>query len=129
MPVEVKPPTFEFLAALITVLSALISVLYAEGSYDIWDLLINSLVVYVCFIYRHEFARDKHAVILARAGIAVASVLIIVGVPSAFYPKIACVMRRPLLHLFDYYFVAALVFFLILWIIYRPSPASSIDRV
>lgn len=124
MSVEDKPLTFEFLAALITVLSALISVLYADGNFDIWDLLINSLVVYVCFVYRHEFARDKRAVILARAGIAVASGLIIVGVPSAFYPRIGCATRKPLLRFFDYDFVAALASFFVLSIIYRPSPSG-----
>jgi hypothetical protein len=119
MPVEDKP-TFEFLAALITVLSALISVLYAAGNYDIWDLLINLLVIYVCVVYRHEFARDKHAVIFARAGIAVASGLILIGIPSAFYPSIGSFMRTPLFYLFDYYFVMAVALFLVLCIVYRP---------
>jgi hypothetical protein len=114
--------SFESAAAIVTVLSCLLTVTYAAGPVDAWDLAVASLVLFVCYSYRTELFRAGRVVAIARIGIAVAFTIIAGAILFLICPSWAASLHCVHLKLFDGYFMLAVVFFLLTFVIYRRPP-------
>ena len=125
MAADRKSLSFEFIAALVTVLGAVLTVLYASGPFEAWDIAVAAVVVYICWSCRHEFAADRRAVNLARIALAVALMLILIGVASLIWSELPARMDQTVCAMLDGYFVVAVVIFAILLVAYRPRPATT----
>jgi hypothetical protein len=92
----------------------------STGPFEAWDIAVAAVVVFICWSCRHEFATDRRAVNLARVALAVALMLILIGVASLIWRELPGLMDQTVIPLVDGYFVAAAALFAVLLFAYRP---------
>lgn len=109
----------ELVAAIITVASLLVAVIYTPGNFDIWDLIIACLVFYVAYAFRKEFQRDGRAFMISRVGMSLATTIVILTLITIFSPGLSAQIEGFKINILDGEFLITLAVFLLSFFVYR----------
>lgn len=108
------------IAALFTVLAALLSVIFTEGPYSFWDFILGAFVLWVCLSSRKGLAGSHLSRLVCAYGISLSLVIILFSVGTFLAFDAAETIRRclePYKHgYFDVEAPASLVLALVLWL-------------
>lgn len=120
----------ETLAAIVTVMGGLLTVIYTDAPFDLWDMLIGFFVGFVCWSYRTELSKDRRAFFIARIGLAIAIAIIIMAAATLIAEFLGRSMPRFKTVVFDDTLLLAIFIFAISFTFYKiSSPKSSGESV
>lgn len=84
----------KLLALIITVFGGLLTVVYSDKKYDIWDLGIGTLVISVCIVFWREFAPWKGTRWLSRVGFSTGAMIILMTIITLVSPDMAELLSK-----------------------------------
>ncbi len=83
MPSQSKIDVNEF-ASLVTIYISILTVIYSDGNYDSWDLLIGGLIVFSVFRFKSELEKSKASKWFSRIALSIALTIMIFYLESLF---------------------------------------------
>ena len=121
-----KKMKIEIIASLFTIMSGLFTVVYTQGSYDIWDLLMGGFVIYVCWGYRKEFSKDNRAFQISRIGISIAGLVVLMALISIYDVTIPKrIDEKFSINIFEGSFWIFMILFVVSFFIYKQEKCAN----
>ena len=111
----------ELLAAIFTVIGGALTVIYSEGDFGAWDLVIGGFVFYVCCAYKSELSKDKRTLIISRIGISIAIMIILMTILTAIYKPLARAVMQFQVNIFGGTLLLTIILFLLSFLFYRST--------
>ncbi len=114
----------ESLAIIVTVISGLFTVIYSDGYFSAWDLMVGVFVAYICIAYKSDLSTSPTDFMISRIGLSIASTIILMSIITAISIKTAKAIQSFSYNIIDGVFLIVLAAFFLTFLLYRKDKST-----